>query len=111
MSEDLFTRINNERFIELYERVKYLDQGQYGVVELYRDIENDCLVALKTLSKMDSTKNMMTEFKIMKTIKHKNVLSGQKFLYNTSEDIYIIVMQYCSKGNLTKYLKELYEKQ
>lgn len=84
MSEDFVTRINNERFEELYERVKYLDQGQYGVVQLYKDIEGNCLVALKILNKVDSVKNLMTEFRIMNTIKHKNVLSGQKFLYNTS---------------------------
>ena len=93
-----------------YNVIQYLDSGTTSVIYLIEDQETRQKYSAKVMSKKDNeSKNTMTsimnEIKILQTIDHPNIIKVKEVLNvdNKNEEYIIIVMDYCSKGDLLSY--------
>lgn len=97
-----------------YNVIQYLDSGTTSVIYLVEDQETRQKYSAKVMSKKDNeSKNTMTsimnEIKILQTIDHPNIIKVKEVLNvdNKNEEYIIIVMDYCSKGDLLSYANNL----
>lgn len=84
-----------------------IGRGSFAVVYEGRDIKTQQKVAIKAVIKSRLTdklfQNLQDEIKILKTIRHGNVV-GLVECVSTSDYIFL-VMQFCSQGDLAVYIK------
>ena len=92
-----------------YKIVSKIGQGHYGVVKLAKEKGTGRKVAIKILDKnkmntKEGKSRLLLEKEIIKSFDHLNVIK----IFDIDEDpkkIYII-MEYCDKGELRKYIEK-----
>jgi serine/threonine protein kinase len=97
--------------MENYVNKIIIGSGASGLVYYAEDIRNGRKVILKKILtenvKQKFLENFSREFKISKILKHKNLV---EFIDAYQNDKYIILIyEYCDKGNLREYLKNIRE--
>ena len=86
---------------------KRIGKGAFSSVYLGRSPNNE-LVAIKKIE-IDNIKKITSriraEIEICKKLKHPNILETYDVIYDTSGGNIYIVTEYCSKGDLSQFLK------
>jgi calcium-dependent protein kinase len=95
--------------LALYSEVKLLGKGGFGTVKLYRHRMKGTLVAIKfvnvdRLCNTDDVNRVYTEIQVLRELKHPNIV--QLLEAFPLQNQICFVMEYCSGGELKKYVKE-----
>ncbi|NWY50731.1 ULK3 kinase, partial [Chionis minor] len=85
-----------------------LGAGTYATVyKAYRKSDTREVVAIKCVSKRSlnraSVENLLTEIKILKTIRHPHIVELKDFQWD-SDHIYLI-MEFCAGGDLSRFIR------
>ena len=93
---------------EVYVFVKFLGQGSFGKVNLYRNTTDNSLVVWKEidLKKLDTKmrNEAFAEVEILSMLDHPNII--KYFKHFIGDDILYIELQYAKAGTLTHLIKE-----
>jgi NIMA (never in mitosis gene a)-related kinase 9 len=93
---------------ETYVFVKFLGQGSFGKVNLYRNATDNSLVVWKEISlkKMDAKmqNEAFAEVEILSMLDHPNIISYYKHFI--AEDILYIELEYAKAGTLSTMIKQ-----
>jgi len=85
-----------------YEMLKHLGTGSFATVHLAKDLKTGDLVAMKFIDKANfsgqEAVNIYEEIKLMKSIKHKNIVRLIDVIETST--VLCIVMEYCENGEL-----------
>jgi calcium-dependent protein kinase len=95
--------------LALYTEVGLLGKGGFGTVKLYRHRMKGTLVAIKfvnvdRLCNTDDVNRVYTEIQVLREMKHPNIV--QLLEAFPLQNQICFVMEYCSGGELKKYVKE-----
>ncbi|KPA76925.1 putative protein kinase [Leptomonas pyrrhocoris] len=104
-----------DRYINNYRILKSLGRGSCGKVKLAYDEVESRLVAIKYVRRVDTRKRLggltvaqkqynafMREVEVMKTLRHRNIVSLYEVIDDPSADKLYLVMQYVDKGVVAK---------
>ena len=97
-----------------YKKINNLGSGSYGLVYKAKNIIMDNIVAIKVIEKVQENMiddlEIKNEINILKSLSHPNIVKIYEFFDTTI--YYYIVTEYCKKGELFSYIKNVYnEKQ
>jgi len=97
-----------------YKKLKNLGSGSYGYVYKAKNLIMDNIVAIKIIEKVQENMiddlEIKNEINILKSLSHPNIVKIYEFFDTTI--YYYIVTEYCKKGELFSYIKNVYnEKQ
>jgi len=92
-----------------YEEIKTIGRGQYGVVQLVRNVEDKMLYVCKTVdltcrprAEREAAKQ---EVGLLKRLHHPNIVEYKDSFFRG--DAIIIAMQYCEGGDLSGYIRDI----
>ena len=98
---------------EIYVFVKFLGQGSFGRVNLYRNTGDNSLVVWKeiNLKRLDAKarSEAFSEVEILSMLDHANIITYYKHFI--SDDTLYIELQYAKAGNLAQMIKKQKEQQ
>jgi serine/threonine protein kinase len=98
---------------ETYVFVKFLGQGSFGRVNLYRNTSDNSLVVWKeiNLKRLDAKarSEAFSEVEILSMLDHANIITYYKHFI--SDDTLYIELQYAKSGNLAQMIKKQKEQQ
>ncbi|KPA76923.1 putative protein kinase [Leptomonas pyrrhocoris] len=113
--ELLKRKLNGAEYINNYRILKSLGRGSCGKVKLAYDEVESRLVAIKYVRRVDTRKRLggltvaqkqynafMREVEVMKTLRHRNIVSLYEVIDDPSADKLYLVMQYVDKGVVAK---------
>lgn len=92
------------KFIGKYVMGDLLGEGSYGKVKEMLDSETLCRRAVKILKKRklrripNGESNVQSEIRLLKKLKHKNVIDLVDVLYNDEKEKMYLVMEFCVGG-------------
>jgi serine/threonine protein kinase len=94
--------------IDDYEPIKLLGQGAFAEVYLMRDKQDNCLYAIKKVSKSllkreNKIEQAIRERELLSTLNHQGIVKLYKAF--TSPSYLYLVMEYCSKESLSLLLQ------
>ena len=93
-----------------YKKIKDLGSGSYGSVYKAKNIIMDHYVAIKIIEKVQENMiddlEIKNEINILKTLSHPNIVKIYEFF--DTPLYYYIVTEYCRKGELFAYIKNVY---
>jgi calcium-dependent protein kinase len=96
---------------QYYKRIKYLGSGSYGSVYMARNIATDNIVAIKIIEKEESNMiddmEIQNEINILKKLSHPNIVKVYEFFDSPLN--FFIVTEFCKKGELFSYIKNVYK--
>ena len=99
---------NNEKknILDNFEYIKEIGKGGFGLVNLYKQKQNNQYFAIKVLPlgsvSKDDKKLFQRETKILETIEHTNIV---RFFSSFEENNnYYIIMEYCENGDLQQLI-------
>ena len=97
-----------------YKKINNLGSGSYGLVYKAKNLIMDNIVAIKIIEKVQENMiddlEIKNEINILKSLSHPNIVKIYEFFDTTI--YYYIVTEYCKKGELFSYIKNVYnEKQ
>ena len=94
-----------------YKRIRYLGSGSYGSVYMAKNITTDNIVAIKIIEKeegnMIDDMEIQNEINILKKLSHPNIVKVYEFFDSPLN--FFIVTEYCKKGELFSYIKNVYQ--
>ena len=94
-----------------YKRIKYLGSGSYGSVYMAKNITTDNIVAIKIIEKeeenMIDDMEIQNEINILKKLSHPNIVKVYEFFDSPLN--FFIVTEFCKKGELFSYIKNVYQ--
>lgn len=94
----------NIKMVGKYVMGDVLGEGSYGKVKEVLDSENLCRRAVKILTRRklrripNGEQNVQREIKLLKQLKHKNVVALLDVLYNDEKQKMYLIMEYCVGG-------------
>ena len=95
-----------------YDRIDKLGEGTYGIVYKARDLQKNCLVAIKKIRLENEDEGMpstaMREIAILKELNHPSIVALKDVVYQPSEKKLSLIFEYL-EFDLKKYLKSLTE--
>ncbi|KAK8840272.1 hypothetical protein M9Y10_030826 [Tritrichomonas musculus] len=103
--------INIPQSFHCYNVISYLNCGSTSVIFVVEDQCNHQKYCAKIMSKIDISckkieKSVFNEVKVLQSINHPNIISMREFFEfknANEEEYYVIIMEYCSKGDLLSY--------
>lgn len=98
-----------------YRIIQLLNSGSFSVVAKVEDISTHLQFAAKFISKSDiatmgKAEVIFNEIHILRTIKHPNIIKMYDVLdikNDYDEEYFVIIMEYCSKGDLFDYVTQI----
>jgi serine/threonine protein kinase len=94
---------------DVYEVKKILGEGSFGKVFQAIDKDNNKIVALKRITpkSLDETLSICEEIKIMKKIKHKNVVKLLDYYQKSYiKQIHLYIVMECCEMNLDQFIEK-----
>ena len=91
--------------------VKFLGNGNFGDIILYKQNKTDKFYAVKIIDKSitrhsDLYKYLVTELQMLKKLNHPNVIKLIKLIDNETQTHLLLVMEYCNGGTLSECLEK-----
>ncbi|KAL4472548.1 hypothetical protein ABPG74_018497 [Tetrahymena malaccensis] len=89
-----------------------LGEGSFGRVYKAHDYNNNISVAIKVIKPQDSSVNLdinktIQEFLNCQRPNSEHIVKIEKVLLDSSSSLIFVIQEYCSKGNLTDYMKNM----
>jgi len=107
--------LKGNTFVNQYLIIKDLGKGSFGKVKLCLNVDDNCLYALKVVSKKQmrrrvfagrrnrvdvSDEELLKEISVMKSLRHPNVVHLFEVIDDPSDDKLLMVMEYVEGGEM-----------